>query len=45
LVATLLRKASGTVAEEIGLSLEEGKTVLRQVQAHVIQTQVDALPV
>jgi hypothetical protein len=29
--------------EEIGLSLEEGKTVLRQVQARMIQTQADVL--
>ena len=28
---------------KIGLSLEEVKTVLRQVQARIIQTQVDAL--
>ena len=29
--------------EEIGLSLEEGKTVLRQVQARMIQTQADVV--
>ena len=29
--------------EEIGLSLEEGKTILHQVQARVIQTQADVL--
>jgi hypothetical protein len=29
--------------EEIGLSLEEGKTVLHQVQARIIQTQADVL--
>jgi hypothetical protein len=29
--------------EEVGLSLEEGKTVLRRVQARMVQTQADVL--
>ena len=43
LVAQVQRTAAGIGPEEVGLSLEEGKTVLRQVQAHMIQRQVEAL--
>ena len=43
LVAQLERPPAGIGPEEIGLSLEEGKTVLRKVQARIVQTQVDAL--
>src|ERR1039457_5650212 len=43
LVARVEREASGIGPEEIGLTLEEGKTVLRQVQARMIQTQVEAV--
>jgi hypothetical protein len=43
LVAQLGRPPAGIGPEEIGLSLEEGKTVLREVQARIVQTQVDAL--
>jgi hypothetical protein len=43
LVAQVEREATGIVPEEIGLTLEEGKTVLSQVQAGVIHRQVEAL--
>jgi hypothetical protein len=43
LVAQVEREASGIGPEEIGLTLEEGKTVLSQVQAGVIHRQVEAL--
>jgi hypothetical protein len=43
LVAQVEREATGIGPEEIGLTLEEGKTVLRQVQAGVIHRQVEAL--
>jgi hypothetical protein len=43
LVAQVEREATGIGPEEIGLTLEEGKTVLSQVQAGVIQRQVEAL--
>ena len=43
LVAQVEREATGIGPEEIGLSLEEGKTVLRQVQAGVVHRQVEAL--
>jgi hypothetical protein len=42
-VAQVEREATGIGPEEIGLPLEEGKTVLRQVQARMIQTQVEAV--
>src|SRR5687768_3949931 len=45
LVAQVEREATGIGAEEIGLTLDEGKTVLRQVQAGVVQGQVEALQV
>jgi hypothetical protein len=43
LVAQVEREASGIGPEEIGLTLEEGKTVLRQVQVGVIHRQVEVL--
>ena len=43
LVAQVEREATGIGSEEIGLTLEEGKTVLRQVQAGVVHRQVEAL--
>lgn len=43
LVAKLERGAVGVGPEEVGLSLAEGKAVLRQVQARMIRMQVDAL--
>ena len=43
LVSPVERPASGIGPEEIGLTLEEGKTVLRKVQARIVQTQVDML--
>ena len=42
-VARVEREATGIGPEEIGLTLEEGKTVLSQVQAGVIHRQVEAL--
>jgi len=43
LVAQVEREATRIGPEEIGLTLEEGKTVLRQVQAGVVHRQVEAL--
>ena len=43
LVAQVEREATGIGPEEIGLTLEEGKTVLSQVQAGMIHRQVEAL--
>jgi hypothetical protein len=43
LVSSVERPASGIGLEEIGLDLEEGKAVLRKVQARIVQTQVDML--
>ena len=43
LVAQVEREATGIGPEEIGLTLEEGKTVLGQVQAGMIHRQVEAL--
>jgi len=43
LVAQVEREATGIGPEEIGLTLEEGNTVLSQVQAGVIHRQVEAL--
>ena len=43
LVSSVERPASGIGLEEIGLDLEEGKAVLRKVQARIVQTQVDVL--
>ena len=45
LVVQVKREATGIGPEEVGLSLEEGKTVLRQVQARLIQIQAEALEV
>ena len=43
LVSSVERHASGIGLEEIGLELEEGKAMLRKVQARIVQTQVDVL--
>ena len=43
LVSSVERPASGIGLEEIGLDLEEGKAVLRKVQARIVQSQVDVL--
>src|SRR5271168_4472377 len=43
LVSSVKRPASGIGLEEIGLDLEEGKVVLRKLQARIVQTQVDVL--
>lgn len=42
-VASVERSASGIEPEELGLTLQDGKTVLRQVQAKIVQTQVSIL--
>ena len=39
-VAKFDRCASGIASEEIGLSLQEGKDVLKQVQRNIVQTQI-----
>jgi hypothetical protein len=39
-VAKFDRCASGIAPEEIGLSLQEGKDVLKQIQWYVVQTQI-----
>ena len=38
LVSSVERPASGIGLEEIGLELEEGKAMLRKVQARIVQT-------
>ncbi len=43
LVVKVKREALEVGPEEIGLSLDEGKAVLRQVQTRIIRMQVDAL--
>ena len=43
IVAQVKRQASAIGPEEIGLTLEEGKIVLGQVQADIIHRQVEAL--
>jgi hypothetical protein len=42
-VASVERSASGISPEEIGLTLADGKTVLKQVQASIVRTQVNVL--
>jgi hypothetical protein len=42
-VASVERSASGIEPEELGLTLQDGKTVLKQVQAKIVQTQVSML--
>jgi hypothetical protein len=42
-VASVERSASGIEPEELGLTLQDGKTVLKQVQAKIVQTQVSIL--
>jgi ribose 1,5-bisphosphokinase PhnN len=39
-VAKVHRCASGIAPEEIGLTLQEGKDVLKQVQRNIVQTQI-----
>jgi hypothetical protein len=39
-VAQFDRCASGIAPEEIGLTLQEGKDVLKQVQRNIVQTQI-----
>ena len=39
-VAKIDRCASGIASEDIGLSLQEGKDVLKHVQRNIVQTQV-----
>jgi hypothetical protein len=43
LVSSVERPASEIGPEEIGLTLDEGKAILRKVQGRIVQTQVDAL--
>ena len=38
-VAKLERRSSGAQPEEIGLTLQDGKTVPKQVQERIVQTQ------
>jgi hypothetical protein len=42
-VASVERAASGIEPEELGLTLQDGKTVLKQVQAKIVQTQITLL--
>jgi len=42
-VASVERAASGIEPAELGLTLQDGKTVLKQVQAKIVQTQVSIL--
>jgi hypothetical protein len=39
-VAQFDRCASGIASEEIGLTLQQGKDVLKQVQRNIVQTQI-----
>ena len=39
-VAKFDRCATGIAPEEIGLTLQEGKDVLKQVQRNIVQTQI-----
>jgi hypothetical protein len=42
-VASVERSASGIEPEELGLTLQDGKTVLKQVQAKMVKTQISIL--
>jgi hypothetical protein len=42
-IATVERRTSEVASEEFGLSLEEGKSLIRQVQARIVQTQTDVV--
>jgi hypothetical protein len=42
-VAKVERKASGIGPEELGLTLADGKTVLKQVQERIVQTQIELI--
>jgi len=41
--ATVERRTSEVASEEFGLGLEEGKSLIRQVQARIVQTQTDVV--
>ena len=42
-VAKVEREATGIGPEELGLTLADGKTVLKQVQERIVQIQIEAL--
>ena len=42
-VASVERSASGNSPEDVGLALADGKTVLKEVQASIVRTQVSVL--
>jgi hypothetical protein len=42
-VAKVEREATGIGPEELGLRLADGKTVLKQVQAGIVQIQIEAI--
>jgi hypothetical protein len=42
-VASLERSASGIEPEELGLTLQDGKTILKQVQAKMVNSQIGIL--
>ena len=42
-VAKMDRVATGTGAEELGLTLADGKTVLKQVQQRIVQNQIEVI--
>jgi hypothetical protein len=42
-VAKVKREATGIGPEELGLTLDDGKTVLKQVQARIVQIQIEAI--
>jgi hypothetical protein len=42
-VAKVDREATGIGPEELGLTLADGKTVLKQVQARIVQIQIEAI--
>lgn len=42
-VAKVEREATGIGPEELGLTLADGKTVLKQVQARIVQIQIETI--
>ena len=42
-VAKVEREATGIGSEELGLTLAEGETVLKQVQARIVQIQIETI--
>jgi len=42
-VAKMDRVAAGTGPEELGLTLADGKTVLKQVQQRIVQNQIEVI--